>query len=76
MFSLRGRILKELAPSLLKLSFIENKMLSIAVKMPTRQVIPTAMIINVRHVLIKLVFSDLRANLIFSNVFTDACFYP
>ena len=48
MVSCAGRILKVFAPNLLKLSLIENKMASMAVSIPTRQVIPTAIISNVK----------------------------
>ena len=68
-FSLVGLILIELAPNLLKLSLIENSIESMAVKIPTRQVIPTAMISNVSEVLRKLAFKEYSAILMFSERF-------
>jgi len=72
MFSLAGRILKELAPNLEKLSLMENKTLSMAAKIPTKHVIPTAMISRVSEDLNKLVFKDCKANNMFSVYFKGA----
>ena len=65
-------MLKELAPSLVKLSLIEKIILSMAVSIPTKQVIPTAMIINVRDVLRMLALRDRNAIFIFSKRFNLA----
>lgn len=56
----------ELAPILLKLLLIENKMVSMAVRIPTRQVIPTAMISKVSKARTKLDLIDRSETLIFS----------
>jgi len=66
MFSVVGLMLIELAPSRLKLSLIENRIESIAVRIPTKQVIPTAMISNVSDVLRKFAFKEYSAILMFS----------
>jgi hypothetical protein len=66
MVSDAGLTLKELAPNLLKLSLIENKILSMAVRMPTRQAIPTAMMSRVRKDRKKLDFIDPTASFTFS----------
>jgi hypothetical protein len=63
------------APSLLKLSDIEKRIASMAVKIPTRQVIPTAMIINVSSDLSKLAFMDINASLIFSFISKSNTFF-
>jgi len=50
-----------------KLSLIENKIASIAVRIPTKHIMPTAMIIKVRNDLKKLVLRDKNAIFIFSR---------
>jgi len=59
--------LKEFDPILLKLLFKEYKIVSIAVKIPTRAVIPTIIIKMVSKDLNKLDFIELSAIFIFSN---------
>ena len=60
----------ELAPSLLKLSLIENSTLSMAVSIPTRQVIPIAIISSVRRDRTQLSLILPRAIFMFSVTFT------
>jgi hypothetical protein len=67
MLSYVGLILKELLPILLKLSFREYKMVSIAVKIPTSAVMPTVMIRMVSADRNKLDLNDPIANLMFSK---------
>jgi len=69
-------MLYELAPSLLKLLFMLKRIPSMAVSIPTKQAIPTAMIISVSAVRKKLDFRERKASLIFSTVFNCSCLEP
>ena len=62
-------MLYELAPSLLKLSLKENKRVSIAVRIPTKQAIPTEIINRVNNDLKKLSLIEPKAIFIFSDEF-------
>jgi hypothetical protein len=73
---------KELAPRLEKLVSIDDLIPSMAVRMPTRDVIPMAMIEAVRMVLSKFDLIDFAPSLIFSakfiflNLFKIIISYP
>lgn len=62
-------MLYELAPSLLKLSLRENKRVSIAVRIPTKQAIPTEIIKSVNNDLKKLSLIEPKAIFMFSDEF-------
>lgn len=62
---------KELAPMRLKFELRLNKMVSIAVRIPTKQAIPTEMINKVSIDLNKFERMALRATRMFSRKFTD-----
>lgn len=64
--SLALRKEKELAPILVKLSLMVLSTLSIAVRIPTKQVMPTAMISSVKNDRKKLSFIDRKAIFMFS----------
>ena len=62
------RMLKVFAPMLVKLSLMESLIESIAVKIPTKAVIPIAIIKIVKTVLSKLLLTDCKAIFIFSKI--------